>query len=448
MSQASAKATRIRLFSFNTPSMRAFHLSWAAFFCCFFAWFGIAPLMKVVRDDLNLTKEQVGWCIIASVSATILARLAIGWLCDRIGPRLTYTWLLVVGSLPVIGVGLSWNFESFIVFRLLIGLIGAAFVITQYHTSVMFAPNCVGTANATTAGWGNLGGGVTQAAMPLVFAGFLALGFSQAAGWRLSMVVAGAVCMLLGLAYYRFTQDCPEGNYRQLRAAGRMPSRKQAQASFWDACRDVRVWALFVAYAACFGIELTIKNVAALYFLDYFDAFKQMDATRALSLAGLVASLYGGMNLFSRTLGGIASDRLAARWNLPGRVTWLFIVLFAEGLALMWFSQATSLYLAIPALLTVALFVQMAAGATYAIVPFVNPKALGSVAGIVGAGGNLGAVGAGLLFTDLMPWPQALLILGFVVVASSFITFLVREPRPVAAIESESPLLAAENAAA
>mgnify|MGYP003340696612 CR=1 FL=1 len=34
----------------------------------------------------------------------------------------------------------------------IIGLIGAAFVITQYHTSIMFAPNCVGTANATTAG--------------------------------------------------------------------------------------------------------------------------------------------------------------------------------------------------------------------------------------------------------------------------------------------------------
>ena len=445
MSSPSGKATRIDLFSLRTPAMRAFHLSWMAFFSCFFAWFGIAPLMKVVRDDLSLTKEQVGWCIIASVAATILARLVIGWLCDRIGPRLTYTWLLVVGSLPVIGVGLSWNFESFIVFRLLIGLIGGAFVITQYHTSVMFAPNCVGTANATTAGWGNLGGGVTQAAMPMVFAGFVALGCSAALGWRLSMVVAGSVCMMLGAAYYRFTQDCPEGNYRDLRAAGKMPSKKQAQASFWTAFRDVRVWALFVAYGACFGIELTIKNIAALYFVDYFDTFKQMDPTRALSLAGLVASLYGGMNIFSRTLGGIASDRLSVKWNLPGRVTWLFIVLFAEGMALMWFSQATSLYVAIPALLTVALFVQMAAGATYAIVPFINPKALGSVAGIVGAGGNLGAVGAGLLFTNLMPWPQALLILGFAVVTCSFATFLIYERKPAVhpdALSTPEPLAA------
>jgi NNP family nitrate/nitrite transporter-like MFS transporter len=240
------------------------------------------------------------------------------------------------------------------------------------------------------------------------------------------MVVAGAVCMLLGVAYYRLTQDCPEGNYRELRAAGKLPPKKQAQGSFLAACRDVRVWALFVAYAACFGIELTIKSVAALYFVDYFDEFKQMNATDAMSWAGLPAALYGGMNIFSRTVGGVVSDRLAARRQLSGRAAWLFVTLFCEGLALVWFSQARSVYAAVPALLTVALFVQMAAGATYAIVPFINPKALGSVAGIVGAGGNLGAVAAGLLFTDMVPWPQALLILGVIVVISSFVTFLIR----------------------
>ncbi len=145
-------------------------MSWMAFFLCFFAWFGIAPLMKVVRDELHLTAEQVGWCIVGSVAITVLARVAAGWLCDRFGPRRAYTALLLFGSLPVMGIGLSHSFETFLLFRVLIGVIGAGFVITQFHSSVMFAPNCVGTANATTAGWGNLGGGVTQAAMPFLFA--------------------------------------------------------------------------------------------------------------------------------------------------------------------------------------------------------------------------------------------------------------------------------------
>ena len=162
----SNKATRIKLFSLGKPHMRTFHLTWFAFFLAFFGWFGIAPMMALVRDDLGLTKTQIGNTIIASVAITILARLLIGWLCDRIGPRLAYSGLLVLGSIPVMCIGLAQNYETFLLFRLAIGVIGASFVITQYHTSVMFAPNVVGTANATTAGWGNMGGGVTQMVMP------------------------------------------------------------------------------------------------------------------------------------------------------------------------------------------------------------------------------------------------------------------------------------------
>ena len=154
------KAVRIRLRDFSSTPMRAFHMTWAAFFLCFFGWFGIAPLMPVVRDEFHLTKAQIGNTIIASVAITILARLLFGWLCDRIGPRKAYAWLLILGALPVMGIGLARDYQTFLLFRLAIGAIGASFVITQYHTSVMFAPNVVGTANATTAGWGNLGGGV------------------------------------------------------------------------------------------------------------------------------------------------------------------------------------------------------------------------------------------------------------------------------------------------
>jgi NNP family nitrate/nitrite transporter-like MFS transporter len=148
------KATAIRLFDFHSIPMRAFHMTWLAFFLCFFGWFGLAPLMPVVRAELHLTKEQIGNSAIAAVAITILVRLMIGWLCDRIGPRRAYTGLLILGSLPVMGVGLAHDYTSFLVFRLAIGAIGASFVITSFHTSLMFAPNVVGTANATAAGGG------------------------------------------------------------------------------------------------------------------------------------------------------------------------------------------------------------------------------------------------------------------------------------------------------
>ena len=407
------KATRITLSDFKTSQMRAFHMTWFAFFLCFFGWFGIAPLMAVVREELMLTKAQIGNTIIASVAITVLIRLIIGPMCDRYGSRLVYSWLLVIGAFPVMGIGLAWNYESFLLFRLGIGAVGASFVVTQYHTSVMFAPNCVGTANATTAGWGNLGGGVTQMAMPPLFALMLLLGADKFLGWRLAMVVPGLLMLLTGIAYYFFTQDAPGGNYKDLRVSGKMaPVAGSGWESFKLAAVDYRVWALFIIYAGCFGVELTINNVAALYFYDRFSL--------ELSTAGLIAGLFGLMNLFARTLGGMVSDMVAVRGGLTGRVWFMGAILLLEGLALMVFAKMGTLFLAVFAMLVFSLFVQMSEGATYAVVPFMNKKALGAVAGIVGAGGNVGAVSAGFLFrAEGLSTQDALLYLGAAVVVSS-----------------------------
>jgi len=415
------KATSLwgNFFKVNMVQIRTFHMTWFAFFAAFFAWFGIAPLMIIVREELELTKSQVGWSIIASVFVTVFARFFIGWLCDRIGPRLAYTSLLIFGAFPVAGIALANSFESFLFFRLLIGIIGASFVITQYHTSVMFAPNVVGTANATSAGWGNLGGGVTQIIMPLIFSGFvIGFGFTDAQAWRLSMISVGVVIFLIGIAYYFLTQDAPDGNYKDLRAKNQMLQKDKVTGAYFRAMRDYRVWVLFLIYGACFGIELTVNNTAALYFYDYFDV--------NLVTAGAIAASFGLMNIFARTLGGIFGDNFGQLWGLKGRSFWLFIVLLGEGVALMIFSQMSVLFLAIPMLIVFSLFTQMAEGATYSVVPFINKKALGAVAGIVGAGGNAGAVAAGFLFKGAMEWNDVFLTIGVVVTIASFLSFFIR----------------------
>jgi NNP family nitrate/nitrite transporter-like MFS transporter len=426
----SRKATALRLSDFSSAPMRAFHMSWIAFFLCFFSWFGVAPLMPVIRQELHLSKAQTGNAIIASVALAVLGRVLMGWLCDRIGPRKTYAALLLLGSLPVMGIGLSHDYASFLAFRLAIGIVGASFVITQYHTSVMFAPNVVGTANAASAGWGNLGGGVTQFAMPLLYSAFLSLGAGAHSSWRMAMFVPGAAMFLFGLAYLSFTQDTPEGNFVILRG------KSQSASTLSAACRDRRVWALFLIYACCFGMELTLDNIAALYFADSFHL--------ALTAAGFVAASFGMMNLFARPLGGILSDRCHWRWGLTGRTALLGGVLGAEGLALILFSQMRSLPLAIGAMMLTGLFVKMSNGATYSVVPFVNPRALGAVAGIVGAGGNVGAVLAGFLFRSAsLSWPQAFLLLGLLVTLSSLLATAVRFPATagrLAAPDSHTPV--------
>ena len=413
------KATQINLFSLKTVQMRAFHATWFAFFLAFFGWFGIAPLMAIVREDLMLTKAQIGNTIIASVAITVLVRILIGPLCDKIGSRKAYTWLLILGSIPVMGIGFARSYETFLLFRLAIGAIGASFVITQYHTSVMFAPNCVGTANATTAGWGNLGGGVTQMVMPLIFTAVLSFGVDKFLGWRLAMVIPGVALFIMGIVYYFFTQDAPDGNYEELREKGAIANESRSIASFLQAIKDYRVWALFVIYAACFGVELTINNIAALYYHDKF----HLD----VKTAGLIAGLFGVMNIFARTTGGFFSDFFAKKMGLRGRVMFLFVVLLGEGIMLMLFSQMGVLVLAVGTMIVFSLFVQMSEGATYGIVPFINRKALGAVAGIVGAGGNAGAVAAGFLFrAEGITMQQGLLYLGAMVAVASIGTVFVR----------------------
>ena len=409
--------------------MRTFHTTWFAFFLAFFGWFGIAPLMAIVREDLMLTKAEVGNTIIASVAITVLVRLLVGPLCDKIGSRKVYTWLLILGSLPVMGIGLAQNYETFLLFRLAIGAIGASFVITQYHTSVMFAPNVVGTANATTAGWGNLGGGVTQMVMPLIFMAILSFGVDKFLGWRLAMIIPGIALFITSFAYYFFTQDAPDGNYKELRERGELePAEGKGMESFMLAIKDYRVWALFVIYAVCFGLELTINNIAALYYHDQF----QLD----VKTAGLIAGLFGLMNIFARTVGGVFSDFFAKKTGLRGRVIFLFFVLLGEGVMLIVFSQMAVLVLAVATMIAFSLFVQMSEGATYGIVPFINRKALGAVAGIVGAGGNAGAVAAGFLFrAENITMQQGLLCLGIMVVVVSFATVLIRFSPAVQAAE-------------
>jgi NNP family nitrate/nitrite transporter-like MFS transporter len=423
---STSKAKHINLLDFKSVPMRSFHITWITFFLCFFGWFGIAPLMPVVRENLGLTKGQIGNIIIASVAITVFARLFFGWLCDKIGPRISYTILLLVGSIPVMCIGFSNSYETFLLFRLAIGVIGASFVITQYHTSVMFAPNIVGTANATVAGWGNMGGGVTLMVMPIVFAGFVGAGYINEDAWRYSMILPGAALFVMAFVYYFFTQDTPDGNLSDLRKSNPdyKAKSKDQKGGFKTALTDYRVWALFLAYGACFGIEITIDNIATLYFVDNFRL--------GLKEAGIIAGSFGMMNLFARALGGIFGDKAGKKFGLQGRIITLSVFLLLEGAGIMIFSSIEILPWAIAMMLLFALFLKMSNGATYAVVPFINKNAVGAVSGIVGAGGNVGAVLAGLLFTsETLSYRESLFIIGIVVIAVSVIALILGLPKRI-----------------
>ncbi|MCO4294110.1 MFS transporter [Solitalea sp. MAHUQ-68] len=410
--------TKLNIFSFKGVQMRTFHITWLTFFVCFFGWFGLAPLMPTIRTDLGLSKAQVGNTIIAAVSATIFARLIIGRLCDTWGPRKTYTTLLIIGSIPVTLVGLSDSYTTFLLFRLAIGVIGASFVITQFHTSIMFAPKIKGTVNAVAGGWGNLGGGITNMLMPLIFAMIVGFGYTPSQSWRYAMIFPGLLLLVMAYVYYNYTVDTPEGNFSDINR-----ERKVNAKTDWSILADWRVWSLALAYGVCFGMEITFDGVAALHFTDSFHLSQ--------ASAGFWAGIFGFMNLFARALGGIAADKVNLKYGIRGKGILLAGLLLLEGTGIILFAQAGSLVMAIVSMLGFAMFLKMANGATYSITPFVNEKNVGLVSGIVGAGGNVGGMLFGFLFkSESITYEQAFVYIGYTVIAVACLVLITRFAKP------------------
>jgi NNP family nitrate/nitrite transporter-like MFS transporter len=424
---------RLNIFSFKGVQMKTFHITWLTFFFCFFAWFGMAPLMKIAREQLHLTKDQVGNIQIASVSATIIARLLIGRLIDKFGPKVIYTWLLVLCAIPVLLIGTSTSYTSFLLFRLAIGVIGASFVITQFHTSIMFAPNIKGTANATAGGFGNAGGGAANFFMPMIASGLTALGFcSSEDSWRFAMIVPGVMLLVCAFLYNRYTLDSPKGDFKNL-----PPAEKTTKNTLLIAAKDYRTWILTIAYAACFGVEITVDNFAPIFFTDSFGA--------TIAVAGMVAGIFGWINIFARPMGGIVADKIGKVWGFDGKTLLLALLLLVEGVGIVWFAKSGNISVAILMMFVFGISLKMANGATYSLVPFVNPLAVGSVAGIVGAGGNIGAMLIAFMFKakaapmtrnviekgvsvqkELIDYTSAFTYLGYIIVGIGIAVFVFR----------------------
>ncbi len=392
--------------------MRAFHCAWVAFFIAFFIWFAISPLLSEIRDTLDLSNEEIWTSSIIGVTGTIFMRFLLGPLCDKIGARLLFSVVLCFASIPTACTGFVNSAVGLSVLRLFVGTAGGTFVMCQYWASRMFTKEVVGTANALVGGWGNLGGGVTQLVMGAALFPLFKTFYDGDAekAWRTVCIVPAIVAFAIGVTIYFISDDAPKGNYTELKRRGQMPEVSVA-ASFRSGASNLNTWILFVHYATCFGVELTMNNAAALYFKDEFD--------QTTESAAAIASIFGWMNLFARGLGGYLSDNMNARYGIRGRLWVQSILLAGEGVLVLVFANTGSLGGAIAVMVFFSLFVQAAEGSTFGIVPYIDPKSIGSISGIVGAGGNTGAVLFGLGFRNFPSYKEAFVLMGCVILASS-----------------------------
>ncbi|KAK4597984.1 hypothetical protein RGQ29_015482 [Quercus rubra] len=391
------KATEFRLFSVAAPHMRAFHLSWVSFFACFVSSFAAAPLVPVIRDNLNLTSTDIGNAGIASVSGAVFARVAMGSACDLFGPRLASASLILLTAPAVFCSSIASSPTSFLLVRFFTGFSLATFVSTQFWMSSMFSAPVVGTANGVAGGWGNLGGGATQLIMPLVFG-----------------VIRDIVLI--------FGQDMPDGNYHGLKKSGEKAKDKFSWV-FYYGFTNYRGWILALTYGYCFGVELAVDNIIAEYFYDRFNL--------NLSTAGIIAASFGLANLFSRPGGGILSDIVAKRFGMRGRLWTLWVVQTLGGVFCIILGQVGSLSGSIIVMVAFSVFVQAACGLTFGVVPFVSRRSLGVVSGMTGGGGNVGAVVTQLIFFRGSKYSKqtGITLMGIMIICCTLPLFLIYFPQ-------------------
>jgi NNP family nitrate/nitrite transporter-like MFS transporter len=414
---------KLNIFSFDRPHHLSFHMSWLGFFISFVSTFAAAPMIPVIREDLGLTKPQLGNAGLAAVTGTIICRVLMGTVCDLIGPRLGLSVILLATAPFCFAMAMVQGFEGFLICRLGIGLGLATFVACQFWMSCMFNSKCVGLANATAAGWGNLGGGVTQFLMPGIYAICYSATNSRAfTAWRWAYIFPGMCHTVVGLMVMYLGQDLPDGNYKVLTTSGALEKKSSMKVNLIG-MKNYRMWCMVATYGFCFGVELTMNNIVAGYLFDQFGV--------SLSVAGVLASCYGMMNLFARSVGGIISDWSSTRFGMRGRLWTLWSTQTLEGVLCIFMGLSKdNLGATIAFMVFFSICVQASEGASYGIVPFISRRALGVVSGFIGAGGNAGAtIATAAFFTkDSIETYEGLQYLGYTVIGVTALVIPIHFP--------------------
>lgn len=486
------------IFDFQQERIRVMHFTWIAFFITFYVWFNMAPLATTMLDNIGeenggwLTKDHIKVFAIANVALTIPARVFIGALLDRFGPRRVFSALLIVMAFPTFGFAFGNSFMQLLIARLLLSIIGAGFVIGIRMISQWFPPSMIGRAEGLYAGWGNFGS--AWAAMTLPWVAISVFGDYED-GWRYAMAANGTVSFIYGFIYFFVVKDVPEGTkFIGTSKVGPMTMSSKidvAQYLVWSlpimgalgllAWRVARIdidgepvisqtvlWLIYgglgLIYVAHVVKTLQINlphlaagvaeadrysflSVAALnttYFANFgaelaivsmLPAFFEGTFTLSPEKAGLVASSFAFVNLVARPLGGLISDSMTNRkWVMVG-----YMVGIAIGFFLMAFiGSSWPLWLAVLLTIMTSMFVQGSEGATFAIIPMVSRAQTGQVAGMAGAYGNVGAVTYLVILSLVSDKTFFLILAGGAAFSVIFCALFLQNPEGAHADEYES----------
>ncbi len=471
-----ASQTRFAFFSLQ-PRIRILHFSWLAFFVSFVVWFNHAPLMASIRDSFGLGKQEVAALLTLNVALTIPARILVGVLVDKLGPRIMFSASLAISGVICIAFALAQDFTSLAITRFLLGFVGAGFVVGIRIIGEWYPARETGLAQGLYAGLGNFGSAAAAITLPAI-----AMAFGGPDGWRWAIGCTGVLSMAYAAIYYVSVTDMPKGStYFSPKKMGAMEVTSKADfflycimqapiaatlallayklgpdalnvlsarsvnvihvglaalyaAQLYDTWRINKaifkkplasihaykfrqVAVLDVVYCMTFGSELAVVSVLPLLFKDTFGL--------SLAVAGFLGASFGLTTFFARPIGGYLSDRF-------GRQRVLILCLAGTGLgyfAMSNMGQSSGLAFAVLATVFCSLFVNAGNGAVYAMLPMIKRRLTGQIAGMVGAFGNVGGV---IFLTIYASFDAQTLFLAAAIgsaLALAFVWLFIEDPR-------------------
>ncbi len=432
---------QLKLLNLSDSSIKTLHIAWFAFFLTFIMWFSHAPMKPFIMEAFDMSNAQWKALLILNVALTIPARIVIGILVDKFGPRIVYSGLLISSAFLCWGFAFAQSYEQLALFRFLCGFIGAGFVIGIRLVGEWFPAKTVGLAEGIYGGWGNFGSAAAAWTLPAI----AAYVYGGDDGWRYAIATTGAVAFVYGFLFYRVARNTPKGStyFKPKKSGGLEVSNKRDFYLYlamnipmylalavlaWKLSSPAiglltegytqLIWlilaVLFVyqvysiyqvnkehleqslpeleqykfkqvaildwAYFVTFGSELAVVSMLPAFFMETFELTPVM--------AGMLGGVFAIMNLVARPSGGYLSDKFGRKKTmsiLVGGLTIGYLILSTV-------ESSWSVPLAVLAVMFCSFFVQAGEGAVFAMVPLIKRRMTGQIAGMVGAYGNVGGV--------------------------------------------------------
>jgi NNP family nitrate/nitrite transporter-like MFS transporter len=336
-------------------SGRNLALATAAFALCFAAWGMLAPLAPKVQDKLSLSDTETAIMIAIPVVLGSLLRLPLGWITDKVGGRIVFTFMLAYSAGAALLIGLATSYVALLGAGFLLGVAGASFAVGIPFVADWYPQKRQGYALGVY-GVGNIGTAVAAFSVPFLYTEFGQLSAGIAFG-----VALGAFTLIWASAAHNAPGvKHPPPEYRQVLRSG------------WP------LWQLSFFYFVTFGGFVAMAIFLPKLLVDWFDL--------SLTDAGLRAAGFTILATAARPVGGWLSDRIK-----PSSV--LAIAFFGVGVdatGLSWQATDPQIVPVTIFCLSMAGFLGLGNGAVFKLVPQQFPRSTGSVTGIVGAAGGLG----------------------------------------------------------